>query len=39
MTMHGHRVPASEASWRIPTLLLFSEGGMAAGVWIAGLLF
>jgi MFS family permease len=30
--------PASEASWRIPTLLLFSGGGMAAGGWIAGLL-
>jgi MFS family permease len=31
--------PASEASWRIPTLLLFSGGGMAAGGWIAGLLY
>jgi MFS family permease len=31
--------PASEASWRIPTLLLFSGGGMAAGSWIAGLLY
>ena len=31
--------PASEASWRIPTVLLFSGGGMAAGGWIAGLLY
>jgi MFS family permease len=31
--------PASEASWRIPTLLLCSGGGMAAGGWIAGLLY
>ena len=31
--------PASEASWRIPTLLLFTAGGMAAGGWIAGLLY
>jgi MFS family permease len=31
--------PASEASWRIPTLLLFSGGGMAAGSWLAGLLY
>jgi MFS family permease len=31
--------PASEASWRIPTLLLFSGFGMAAGGWIAGLLY
>jgi MFS family permease len=31
--------PASDASWRIPTLLLFSGGGMAAGGWIAGLLY
>ena len=29
----------SEASWRIPTLLLFSGGGMGAGGWIAGLLY
>ncbi len=28
--------PASEASWRIPTLLLFSGGGMALGGWLAG---
>jgi MFS family permease len=31
--------PGSEASWRIPTLLLFSGGGMGAGSWIAGLLY
>jgi MFS family permease len=32
--------PASEASWRIPTLLLFSGGfGMAVGGWLAGLLY
>src|SRR5689334_13746215 len=31
--------PASEASWRIPTLPLFSGSGMAAGGWIAGLLY
>jgi MFS family permease len=31
--------PAREASWRIPTLLLFSGGGMAAGGWLAGLLY
>lgn len=31
--------PPSEASWRIPTLLLFSGGGMGAGSWIAGLLY
>ena len=29
----------SEASWRIPTLLLFSGFGMAAGGWLAGLLY
>ncbi len=31
--------PASEASWKIPTLLLFSGGGMAAGSWLAGLIY
>ena len=31
--------PASEASWRIATLLLVSGGGMAAGSWLAGLLY
>jgi MFS family permease len=31
--------PASEAYWRIPTMLLFSGFGMAAGGWIAGLMY
>jgi MFS family permease len=31
--------PASDASWRIPTLLLFSGMGMASGGWLAGLLY
>lgn len=31
--------PASEASWRIPTMLLFSGFGMASGGWLAGLLY
>jgi hypothetical protein len=31
--------PVSEASWRIPTLLLCSGSGMAAGGWLAGLLY
>jgi MFS family permease len=31
--------PPAEASWRIPVLLLFSGGGMAAGGWLAGLLY
>ena len=31
--------PASEASWRIPTLLLFSGAGMALGGWLAGILY
>jgi MFS family permease len=31
--------PAREASWRIPTLLLFSGSGMAMGGWLAGLLY
>ncbi len=31
--------PASEASWRIPTFLLFSGFGMASGSWLAGLLY
>jgi MFS family permease len=31
--------PASEASWRIPTFLLFSGVGMASGGWLAGLLY
>jgi MFS family permease len=31
--------PAAEASWRIPTLLLFTAIGMASGGWLAGLLY
>jgi MFS family permease len=31
--------PASQASWRIPTLLMFSGLGMASGGWLAGLLY
>ena len=31
--------PASEASWRIPTLLLTGMSGMAAGSWLAGVLY
>jgi MFS family permease len=31
--------PAAEAPWRIPTLLLFSGSGMAAGGWLAGLIY
>ncbi len=31
--------PAAQASWRIPTLLLFSGGGMALGGWLAGLMY
>ncbi len=31
--------PAHEASWRIPTLLLTGMSGMAAGSWLAGLLY
>jgi MFS family permease len=31
--------PAAEASWRIPTLLLFSGSGMAAGGWVAGMIY
>ena len=31
--------PVAEASWRIPTLLLMSGSGMAAGGWLAGLLY
>ena len=31
--------PASEASWRIPTVLLFSGWGMAAGGWLAGAIY
>ena len=31
--------PAAQASWRIPTLLLFTAVGMASGGWLAGLLY
>jgi len=31
--------PARDASWRVPVLLFFSGGGMAAGGWIAGALY
>jgi MFS family permease len=31
--------PASQASWRIPTLLLSSASGMASGGWLAGALY
>jgi MFS family permease len=31
--------PASEAGWRVPTLLLCSGWGMAAGGWLAGRLY
>jgi MFS family permease len=31
--------PVSQASWRIPTLLLCSGTGMGTGVWLAGLIY
>jgi MFS family permease len=31
--------PASEASWRVPTFLLFSGSGMALGGWAAGIIY
>lgn len=31
--------PAREASWRVPILLLLSGSGMAAGSWLAGILY
>jgi MFS family permease len=31
--------PAREASWRVPTLLLCSGSGMAAGGWMAGAIY
>lgn len=31
--------PSSEASWRIPTVLFTSMGGMAVGSWLAGALY
>jgi MFS family permease len=31
--------PAGEANWRVPTLLMFSGSGMAAGAWMGGVLY
>ena len=31
--------PASEASWRVPSVLLFSGSGMAFGGWVAGAIY
>ena len=31
--------PSAEASWRIPTVLFTAMSGMAAGSWVAGLLY
>ena len=31
--------PASDAAWRVPTLLMFSGSGMATGGWLAGFLY
>jgi len=31
--------PVKDAQWRVPTLLLFSGSGMAAGAWIGGALY
>jgi MFS family permease len=31
--------PVREASWRVPTMLLFSGCGMAAGAWMGGALY
>jgi len=31
--------PVDEAYWRMPTLLLSSGSGMAAGGWLAGILY
>ena len=31
--------PAAEASWRVPAVLLFSGSGMAAGGWLAGVIY
>jgi MFS family permease len=38
LTIRQH-FPASEASWRIPTLLLLSGSGMGTGGWLAGMLY
>jgi hypothetical protein len=31
--------PAAEASWRIPVVLLFTGSGMAAGGWLAAVIY
>jgi MFS family permease len=31
--------PAAEASWRVPTVLLFTGSGMAIGGWLAGIIY
>jgi MFS family permease len=31
--------PVRDASWRVPTLLMFSGSGMAAGAWMGGALY
>jgi len=31
--------PSGEASWRVPTVLFVSMGGMAVGGWLAGAIF
>jgi hypothetical protein len=31
--------PAAEASWRVPTLLLFNGSGVAKGSWLAGAIY
>ncbi len=31
--------PPRDAAWRVPILLFFSGGGMAAGGWVAGMLY
>src|SRR5262249_55136666 len=31
--------PVGDASWRVPTLLMFSGSGMAAGAWMGGVLY
>jgi predicted MFS family arabinose efflux permease len=31
--------PMREASWRVPTVLMFSGSGMAAGAWMGGFLY
>jgi MFS family permease len=31
--------PVGDASWRVPTLLMFSGAGMAAGAWMGGFLY